>query len=100
MIDEDGGVGSMAECLEAELDPVGPDDPLVGLHGPNLGRWRGNLLWGLAVVGACHEGWFLNGWSIVQLEDTPIESRSTINPSPLPCECVPTRLSRSTSGTP
>ena len=56
----------------------------LGLHRPNLGSRRGRLLWGLAVVAVRHEGSFLNGWSIVQLEHTAIDSRSTINPSPLP----------------
>jgi hypothetical protein len=41
------------------------------------------LLWSLAVVGVCHEGSFLDGWSIVQLEHTAIDLRSTINLSPL-----------------
>jgi hypothetical protein len=72
----------MAECLEAEVDPVSPDDPLVGLHRPNLGTRRGRLLWGLAVVGVRHDGSFLNGCSIVQFEHTAIGLRSTINPSP------------------
>src|SRR5215210_9174588 len=49
-----------------------PDDPLVGLHRPNLGTRRGRLLWGLAVVGIRHDGSFLNGCSIVQLEHTAI----------------------------
>src|SRR5215211_5058315 len=82
--EEDGGVGPIAEYLDAEVDPVCPDDPLVGLHRPNLGSRGGRLLWGLAVVAVRHEGWFLNGLSIVQLEHTAIGLRSTINPSPLP----------------
>src|SRR5215203_5281129 len=82
--EEDGGVGPIAECLEAEVDPVCPDDPLVWLHRPNLGTWRGSLLWGLAVVSVRHDGSFLNDCSIVQLEHTAIDLRSTINPRPLP----------------
>src|SRR5215211_790288 len=79
-----GGVGPIAECLEAEVDPVCPDDPLVWLHRPNLGTWRGSLLWGLAVVGVRHDRSFLNDCSIVQLEHTAIDLRSTINPRPSP----------------
>ena len=40
-------------------------------------------LWGLAVAAVRHDGSFLNGCSIVQLEHTAIDLRSTINPSPL-----------------
>src|ERR671917_219253 len=79
-----GGVGPIAECLDAEVDPVSPDDPLVGLHRANLGTRCGQLLWGLAVVAVRHDGSFLNGCSIVQLKHTAIGLRSTINPSPLP----------------
>src|ERR687890_340351 len=82
--EEDGGVGPIAECLDAEVDPVCPDNPLVGLHRPNFETRRGRLLWSLAVVAACHDWSFLNGYSIVQLEHTAIDLRSTINPSPLP----------------
>src|SRR5215213_7839911 len=78
-----GGVGPIAECLDAEVDPVCPDDPLVELHRPNLGTRRGRLLWDLAVVAVRHDGSFLDGCSIVQLEHTAIDLRSTINPSPL-----------------
>src|ERR687898_243443 len=88
--EEDGGVGPIAECLHAEVDPVCPDDPLVGLHRPNLGTWRGRLLWGLGVVAVRHDGSFLNGCSIVQLEHTAIDLRSTINASPLQRECADT----------
>src|ERR687898_1902520 len=47
---EDGGVGPIAEWLDAEVDPVSPDDPLCGLHRPHLGTRRWRPLWGLAVV--------------------------------------------------
>ena len=77
-------MGPITECLDAEVDLICPDDPLVGLHRPNLGTRRGRLLWSLAVVGVRHEGSFLNGCSIVQLEHTAIDLISTINPSPLP----------------
>jgi hypothetical protein len=76
------GSGPIAERLDAEVDLICPDDPLVGLHRPNLGTRRGRLLWSLAVVGVRHDGSFLNGCSIVQLEHTAIDLRSTINPSP------------------
>src|SRR5215203_6509696 len=69
--EEDGGGGPIAECLDAEVDRICPDDPLVGLHRPNLGTRGGRLLWSLAVVGVRHEGSFLMvaasfSWSIRQ----------------------------------
>src|SRR5215216_6358940 len=79
--EEDGEVGPIAECLDAEIDPVCPDDPLVGLHRPNLGTRRGRLLWGLAVVTVRHDGSLLNGCSIVYLEHTAIVVRTTSDPS-------------------
>src|SRR5215210_7236699 len=33
---QDRGVGGIAEGLDAEVDPVGPDYFVVRLHGPNL----------------------------------------------------------------
>src|SRR5215216_5705361 len=59
----------------------------------SIGRISGP---GLAVVAVRHEGSFLDGCSIVQLEHTAIDLRSTINPSPYH-ESVPTRHSGSTS---
>src|SRR5215211_3552636 len=76
--EEDGGVGPIAECLDAEVDPISPDDSLVGLHRANLGSRRGRLLWGLGVVAVRHDGSFLNGCSIVYSEHTAIVLRSTI----------------------
>src|SRR3712207_5079948 len=54
--EEDRGFGPIAECLDAEVDPVGPDDPLVGRYRPNLGAWRGRLLWGMGLVTVRHDG--------------------------------------------
>src|ERR687889_2694925 len=82
--EENGWIGPIAECLDAEVDPICPDDPLALLPRPNLRTRGGRLLWSLAVVGVRHEGSFLDGWSIVQLEHTAIGLRSTINLSPLP----------------
>src|SRR5687767_8069508 len=70
--EEDGGIGPIAECLDAEFDPVCPNDPLALLHRPNLGSRRGWLLWGLIVIADGHDGSFLRGCSIVQLEHTAI----------------------------
>src|SRR5919107_4578015 len=79
--EDDGGVGTIAECLGAEVDPVSPDDPLVGLHRANCGTRRGRLLWGLGVVTVGHDGSLLNGCSIVYSEHTAIVLRPTIDPS-------------------
>src|SRR5215218_7990523 len=76
--EEGGGVGPIAEGLDAEVDPISPDDPLVGLHRPNLGTRRGRLLWGLGVVAVRHDETLLNGCSIVYSEHTAIVLRSTI----------------------
>src|SRR5215216_967929 len=73
--------GDSAECLGAEVDPLSPDDPLVGLHRPNLGTRRGRLLWDMGVVAVRHDETLLNGCSIVYSEHTAIVLRSTIDPS-------------------
>jgi hypothetical protein len=41
---EDRRVGGVAEGFDAEVHPGGPDDLLVGPHGPNLGTQCGPLL--------------------------------------------------------
>src|SRR5215217_9451439 len=55
--EEDRGSGAIAEGLDAEVHPVGPDDPLVGLRRPNLGTccWR-LLLREPGVVAVRHNG--------------------------------------------
>jgi hypothetical protein len=93
--EEDGGICPIAECLDAEVDPICPDDPLGELHGPNLGTRRGRVLWSLVVVGIRHDGPYANGCSIVQLEHTAIDSRSTPSIRVPYHESVPTRLGRS-----
>src|SRR5215211_6598194 len=75
--EEDGRVGPIAECLDAEVDPISLDDPLVGLHRPNLGTLGGRLLWGLGAVAVRHDETLLNGCSIVYSEHTAIVLRST-----------------------
>src|ERR687894_1816049 len=81
--EQDGGVGYVAERLGAEVDPVGPDDPLVGFHRPNLGTRCGRLLWGPGVVAvARHDGVLLNGCGVVYPEHTAMVLRSTIDLAP------------------
>ena len=75
------GGGPIAECLDAKVDPVSPDDPLVGLHRANLGTRRGRLLWDMGIVAVRHDGSLLNGCSIVHSEHTAIVLRPTIDPS-------------------
>ena len=63
--EENGRIGLISESLDAEVDPVGPDDPLVGLHRPNLGTRCGRLLWDLGVVAVRHDETLLDGCGIV-----------------------------------
>src|ERR687890_84326 len=76
--EEDGGIDPIAECLDTEVDPVCPDDPLVGFHRVNLGTRLGRLLWEMGIVTVRHDGSLLNGCSIVYSEHTAIVLRSTI----------------------